>query len=696
MKKLNSILLVAAIITFIACLWVNVDRNKTIENSHTVRYIAAEGGYIDGETEQLVEDGGSSDVVIARPNSGYEFAGWSDGVSAAGRRELYVHNNITVTAYFTPTGGTTDPNDPSDPSTEAPDDKKTYTLHYTASVGGYILAKDGTISGSVLQEVTEGDNGMRVTAVANTGYEFVRWSDGVTTATRTDSNVTSDITVTAEFAPDADYKPFAGGDGSEENPYQIDSVRRLRNMELYHDAHYVLTADIVLSEAGEGGSNFAPLFSDEGMFGGTLDGQGHKIVNLTVYNTETFYSGLFSCISASGSVTNLVLENASVSGTNYIGGIAGYTLGAVTDCTVSGSITYLGGNGYKVFAGGIAGRAEASVDGCVTDVTVTVEDARAETNVGGIVGYLAYGGSQSEPMTLRHSGSITVTVDTSVDGNNARVGGLIGYANTSVYLSSSSHHDDITVSARDTYLGGLIGAGDTNLTACSTNGSLTAKAAYTSYAGGLVGNGSSTVTDSYATGDVTSTGNDSRAGGLVGEGNTVTVTDSYATGDVTSTGNDSRAGGLVGNGNSTITDSYATGSVTSTSTSTGYYFSRAGGLVGDGYTVTVRNSYSVSCVSAEDESGNVHIGGIAGYVDSSLTLENAHWYGGDGTAAEYAVGYSNSLGIPTSIGSTRHNSVEEFHTLADTLNAGREEPVWEHKGENTLPTLIVRTDENQQ
>ena len=1007
MKKLNSILLVAAIITFIACLWVNVDRNKTIENSHTVRYIAAEGGYIDGETEQLVEDGGSSDVVIARPNSGYEFAGWSDGVSAAGRRELYVHNNITVTAYFTPTGGTTDPNDPSDPPTEAPDDKKTYTLHYTASVGGYILAKDGTISGSVLQEVTKGDNGMRVTAVANTGYEFVRWSDGVTTATRTDSNVTSDITVTAEFrrieltltytagtggsitgetsqpvlygesgtavtavpeegyafvrwsdgvttatrtdsnvtsditvtaefrrieltltyaagtggsivgetsqtvqygesgtavtavpdegyefvrwsdgvttatrtdsnvtsdttvtaefrrieltltytagaggsitgetsqpvlysesgtavtavpeegyvfvrwsdgvttatrtdsnvtsditvtaefAPDADYKPFAGGDGSEENPYQIDSVRRLRNMELYPDAHYVLTADIVLSEAGEGGSNFAPLFSDEGMFGGTLDGQGHKIVNLTVYNTETFYSGLFSCISASGSVTNLVLENASVSGTNYIGGIAGYTLGAVTDCTVSGSITYIDKNGYKVFAGGIAGRSEASLNGCVANVTVTVEDAQSETNVGGIVGYIAYSDSESEPMTLHHSGSITVTVDTSVDGNNARVGGLIGYANTSVYLSSSSHHDDITVSARDTYLGGLIGAGDTNLTACSTNGSLTAKAAFISYAGGLVGegytvtitdsyatgsvtstgtgyysyagglvgrsgytvtvtdsyatgdvtstsgndssragglvgDGSSTVTDSYATGDVTSTstgdysyagglvgsgdstvtdsyatgsvtststGTYSYAGGLVGEGNTVTVTDSYATGDVTSTGNDSRAGGLVGNGNSTITDSYATGSVTSTSTSTGYYFSRAGGLVGDGYTVTVRNSYSVSCVSAEGESGNVHIGGIAGYVDSSLTLENAHWYGGDGTAAEYAVGYSNSLGIPTSIGSTRHNSVEEFYTLAGTLNAGREEPVWEHTNVNTLPTLIARTEENQQ
>ena len=207
------------------------------------------------------------------------------------------------------------------------------------------------------------------------------------------------------------------------------------------------------------------------------------------------------------------------------------------------------------------------------------------------------------------------------------------------------------------------------MTACSTKGSLTAKAAYTSY-----------------------------AGGLVGYGDTVTVTDSYATGNVTSTGdNSSRAGGLVGEGYSvTVTDSYATGNVTSTSTSNNDSYSRAGGLVGEGNSVTVRNSYSVSCVSAESESGNVYIGGIAGYVDSSLTLENAHWYGGDGTAAEYAVGYSNSLGIPTSIGSTRHNSVEEFYTLADALNAGREEPVWEHKGEDTLPTLIVRTDENQQ
>ena len=687
MKKLNSILLVAAIITFIACLWVNVDRNKTIENSHTVRYIAAEGGYIDGETEQLVEDGGSSDVVIARPNSGYEFAGWSDGISAAGRREVYVHKDITVTAYFTPVNGTDDPDSP-------------FILRYTASEGGHILMDGVPPAISVSQKVAAGESGTAVTAVPEEGYEFVRWSDGVTTATRTDGNVTSDITVTAEFAPDADYEPFAGGDGSEEDPYQIDSLRRLRNMELYPDAHYVLTANIVLPEAGDGESNFTPLFSDERMFGGTLDGQGHKISNLTVYNTEMFYSGLFSCISASGSVRNLTLENASVSGTNYIGGIAGYTLGAVTDCTVSGSITYIDKNGYKVFAGGIAGRSEASLNGCVANVTVTVDNARAETTVGGIVGYIAYSGSQSKPMTLHHKGTITVTVDISADGNNAKVGGVIGYGywDTPVCLSSSSHDGDITASARDTWLGGLVGEGNSTVTDSYTTGNVMSTSHNYSYAGGLVGAGNSTVTDSYATGNVTSTSHNyyfSHAGGLVGSGDS-TVTDSYATGDVTSTGNGySHAGGLVGNGDYTVTvtDSYATGNVTSTSN---YEYSRAGGLVGECYSVTVRNSYSSSCVNAESENGNVYIGGLAGYVGGSFTLENAHWYGGDGTAAEYAIGYSETLGISTSRGSTRHNSLEEFYTLADTLNAGREEPVWEHTGVNTLPTLIVRADENQQ
>ena len=70
-------------------------------------------------------------------------------------------------------------------------DKKV-TLTYTADEGG-------KIEGEAVQKVTKGTDGTEVTAVADEGYEFVKWSDGVTTAKRTDKNVQENLSVTAEF-----------------------------------------------------------------------------------------------------------------------------------------------------------------------------------------------------------------------------------------------------------------------------------------------------------------------------------------------------------------------------------------------------------------------------------------------------------------------------------------------------------------
>jgi len=70
----------------------------------------------------------------------------------------------------------------------------TCTLTYNAGAGGSII-------GTTPQTVAYGADGAEVTAVPNTGYRFVRWSDGVMTASRTDTNVTADINVTAVFAP---------------------------------------------------------------------------------------------------------------------------------------------------------------------------------------------------------------------------------------------------------------------------------------------------------------------------------------------------------------------------------------------------------------------------------------------------------------------------------------------------------------
>ena len=69
---------------------------------------------------------------------------------------------------------------------------KKYTVTYWATQGGRI---DGIIE----QQIEEGESTDEVYAVPNEGYEFVKWSDGITEATRRENNVYSNIAVTAEF-----------------------------------------------------------------------------------------------------------------------------------------------------------------------------------------------------------------------------------------------------------------------------------------------------------------------------------------------------------------------------------------------------------------------------------------------------------------------------------------------------------------
>ncbi len=64
----------------------------------------------------------------------------------------------------------------------------------------YTAGEGGSITGDIIQSVAPGENGTEVTAVPETGYKFVKWSDGETKASRTDTNITSDINLTAEFA----------------------------------------------------------------------------------------------------------------------------------------------------------------------------------------------------------------------------------------------------------------------------------------------------------------------------------------------------------------------------------------------------------------------------------------------------------------------------------------------------------------
>ena len=150
---------------------ISVTANFAI-NTYTLTYTAGANGTITGTSPQTVNHGASGTAVTAVPNTGYHFVNWSDASTANPRTDTNVTGDISVTANFA---------------------INSYTLTYTAG-------SNGTITGTSPQTVNYGASGTAVTAVPSTGYHFVNWSDASTANPRTDTNVTGDISVTANFA----------------------------------------------------------------------------------------------------------------------------------------------------------------------------------------------------------------------------------------------------------------------------------------------------------------------------------------------------------------------------------------------------------------------------------------------------------------------------------------------------------------
>jgi hypothetical protein len=122
-------------------------------------------------------DCGNWSPILATANTCWIFDHWnglniSDSINSS--TTVLMNFDKTVTAVFV---------------------KRTYNLSYSAGVGGWI-------NGSSSQgPVNCSESGTAVTAKNNYCYNFVRWSDGVTNALRTDTpnESTGDITVAASF-----------------------------------------------------------------------------------------------------------------------------------------------------------------------------------------------------------------------------------------------------------------------------------------------------------------------------------------------------------------------------------------------------------------------------------------------------------------------------------------------------------------
>lgn len=171
-------------------------------------------GKTSGKTKlSLTVEEGKSVSVTAVPGANYHFVRWSDGSTNATRTDKNIASNLNITAVFEANP------DPEPVPTPTPEPTK-YTVQYTASGQGSIRDAKGNPHSTLSYTVTSSD-AVSVAAVAASGYHFVKWSDGNTSATRTDSGFSQNKTYTATFEQDApspspttvtwDYDDYGGG-----------------------------------------------------------------------------------------------------------------------------------------------------------------------------------------------------------------------------------------------------------------------------------------------------------------------------------------------------------------------------------------------------------------------------------------------------------------------------------------------------
>ncbi len=316
---------------------------------------------------------------------------------------------------------------------------------------------------------------------------------------------------------------YAGGDGSEESPYEINDAEQLLyfsqtvNAGTDAGAYYKLTANIDLN-----GTSWTPVgfhSSTTGyttVFSGNFDGNGYTISNVTINSASTSYVGFFGFL-YNATVKNLTLDNVTIDiygdtkTEYYVGALAGrvVSMGAlsyseISNCNITNSSITATAN-ETIYAGGICG---FSIADAYTDIKITNTTADCDISI----------------MSYAYSGTNISSI----------AGGLIGYigalTNGTYRLRNCVAHGDITIDDTNTtealygniamtFGGGAIGqaacyvAGEPGGTAyiysCSATGDVTGSGNTVTLCGGFMGIASCApnmnIYDCYASGNVTGT-----------------------------------------------------------------------------------------------------------------------------------------------------------------------------------------------
>lgn len=175
------------------------------------------------------------------------------------------------------------------------------------------------------------------------------------------------------------------GSGTSSSPYLIKSTtdldllaQRVNANNNYQGTHFRVENDINFNPSSSTNNNFTVIGNYSNRFKGHFDGNGKTISGIRINSTNK-YQGLFGYLGTNALVEKIKLANTIITGSDYIGGIAGENYGTIQNCTVESSVTI--NATYDI--GGIVGYNGSIVSGCTSSVTLI---GSSDMN-GGITGY---------------------------------------------------------------------------------------------------------------------------------------------------------------------------------------------------------------------------------------------------------------------------------------------------------------------
>lgn len=203
-----------------------------------------------------------------------------------------------------------------------------------------------------------------------------------------------------------------------------------------------LTADICINEDVTADTaslyKWTPISNYDKRYKGSFDGAGHTVSGLYIVTTSgTKCTAMFGYADKGSMISNLTLADSIINGTaNYTGGIAGDAYD-MQNCHVLKSVTVTG----TQYVGGVAGYVDHSISECSNAATVTA----SSSYVGGVTGYM-FG---ETVLKCYNTGSVT---------GASSVGGLTGSIYNNGTVDSCYNTGAVKATSTKGIAGGLLGS----------------------------------------------------------------------------------------------------------------------------------------------------------------------------------------------------------------------------------------------